>query len=101
MREERSVDQVHRQNCSNGMYGGGRWRWRCDSGNWCADNGRGKVLDWDVFVESKGEERLMLDNVRGVGGNGGDWVREFVNEMIVGGGKILVINDGGVGELDD
>ena len=44
---------------------------------------------------------MMFDNIGGVGRNGGDLAREFINKTIVSGGKILVIDNGRVGELDD
>ena len=96
-----SVDRISGRDRGNSVYGG---RGRCQgwySGNWCDNNGQGKVFDRDVFVEGKGKEWLTFDNVGGVGRNGRDWARELVNETIVGGGEILVIDDGGVGELND
>ena len=44
---------------------------------------------------------MTFDNVRGVGGNGGDRAREFIDETIVGGGEVLVVDDSGMGELND
>ena len=96
-----SVDHISGRDRGNGVYDG---RGRCRGwygGNRCDNNGQGKVFDGDVFIEGKGEEWLTFDNVGGVGRNGGDWARELIDETMVGGGEVLVFNNGGVGELDD
>ena len=101
MREHVSVDCICGRDRDDGMYSGGRWCRGRDGSNWHADNGQGKVRDRDVFVKGEGEEWLTFDNIGGVGRNGGDRARELVDETIVGGGEVLVIDDGRVGELDD
>ena len=101
MGEECSVDQIPRRDWGDGVYNGGRWGWRWDSGNWCTNNGRGSVLNGDVFVEGEGGEQVAFNNVGGVGRDGGDWMGELINETVLGGGEVLVVNDGGVGRPDD
>ena len=99
--EKCRVNQIGRQDWGDGMYVGGRWCWGWDGSDWCDDNGQGKVFDRDVLVEGEGAEWLTLGNVGGVDRNGGDRAREFVDETIVGGGKVLVVDDSRVGELED
>ena len=96
-----SVDRISGQDRGNSMYNGRGRCWEWYGGNQCDNNGQGKVFDGDVFIEGEGEEWLTFDNVGGIGRNGGDWARELVDETMVGGGEVLVFDDGGVGELDD
>ena len=42
---------------------------------------------------------MTLDNVRGVVGDGGDGVIVFIKDLILGGGVVLVIDDGRVGKF--
>ena len=101
VREERSVDQICRRDCSNSVYSRGRWSWRCDSGDWCDNNRRGKVLDGDILIGGEGGEWATFDNVWGIGGGGRDWAGEFINETILSRGEVLVVDSSRVGELDD
>ena len=39
--EECSVDQIHRRDWGDGVYDRGRWGWRWDGGNQCANNSGG------------------------------------------------------------
>ena len=98
--EEVSIDQIYRQDWGNGVYIGGRWGGRWDSSNWCTNNGRGKVLNWDVFIEGEGGKQAAFNDVRGVVGDGRDGAVVLVekNEFR---GKVFVVDDGRVFELDN
>ena len=101
VRERVGVDRICGWDRYDSVYDGRGRCWRWDSGDQCDNNGQGKVFDGDVFVEGKGEEWLTFDNVGGVDGNGGDGAGKLIDETILGGDEVLVIDNGGVGELDD